>query len=737
MTENRITGGIFFSAVIQGENVTVLLPPCITPALSGLPPATPAFTGRDAALAALPVAPAGERSAVLVTAVGGMGGIGKTALAVQAAHAALAGGRLPGGVLFVDMFGYDEARRLDAGQALEGFLRALGVPGEHIPAAEQDRARLYASVLAAYAAEGRRILVVVDNASSHDQVRPLLPADGVNLAIVTSRDTLGLLDARLVDLDVLATADAVELLARALEVRRPGDRRLAAEPGEARALAALCGGLPLALRIVAALLAEDPARPAASVAAALRSEHDRLDELAYDDLAVHAAFDLSYRGLDADRARLFALLPANPGPDLSIAAAAALAGVRPASARRTLEALARAHLIERGGHGRWRLHDLVRLYARRLDGHDDPAAFARLLDHYVTTAQAARARLDSIAERPAEPGFAGHAEAMAWLDAEYANLRAAAYAAVACGHREVARDLPEALRPYLRQRRFLDDWLALGAVAVDAAAGLGDERGRATALLSLGLALRQTRRFDEAVDRHREAARIFRGLGDRHGEGVATDHLGVVLRRMRRFEGAIACHTDARAAFRATGDELREAVALDNLALALRWVRRYDEAIAGHREALRVFRRLGDRPRESEAVDSLGLALRRARRYDESIVAHEDALRLFRELDDRHGEGRALDNLAMALRRARRYDEALARGREALEIFRELEDRHRVGIALDNLGCALRRLRRYDEAVACHLDAAAEFRATSDEHREATARNNLARVHRARARRGA
>jgi hypothetical protein len=265
-TSNEIGGGIFFSAVVQGRDITVHLAPEVFPALTGLPACSPGFTGRDgdldALLSALAPPPsigsltsAARSSAVVVN---GLAGIGKTELASQAVRIALGRGWFPGGVLFVEMFGYDERRRLTTGQALEGFLRALGIAGEHIPAHDQDRARLYASALAAYAGSGRRVLVVVDNVSTHEQVASLLPADGINAAIVTSRDRLCTLKARQLSLDVLALDAAVDMLDRVLRVTRPDDTRACDYPEDAAQIVDLCGGLPLALQITGALLADDP-----------------------------------------------------------------------------------------------------------------------------------------------------------------------------------------------------------------------------------------------------------------------------------------------------------------------------------------------------------------------------------------------------------------------------------------------------------------------------------------------
>lgn len=414
---------MFFHAVIQGQDITVQLPPQVTPALSGLPEASQTFTGRDEnldqMLEALAPDGTGRQRAVLVTAVAGLAGIGKTELVVQTAVRARKNpGWFPGGVLFVDLFGYDPGRRLSPERALDGWLRALGMPGEHIPAGLQDRQRLYRSVLAAYAEQGRRILVIIDNASTTEQARPLLPTDGTTAALVTSRHTLDGLDARLTDLDVLDDHTSAALLDQALRrARGDSDTRVADDPDAAAAIARLCAGLPLALRIAAALLAAAPARPAASLATALQAEHTRLDKLRRPDRAVRAAFDLSYRLLDDDPARLFRLLPLNPGPDLSTEAAAHLADSDPDKTEELLQHLADAHLVEPGQvWGRWRLHDLVRLFADE-HGHTHATtdqrqtAQTRLFTHYQTTTAAADTHMDT---RPGTPSPASTTATPPW-----------------------------------------------------------------------------------------------------------------------------------------------------------------------------------------------------------------------------------------------------------------------------------------------------------------------------------
>jgi ABC-type transporter Mla MlaB component len=493
---NQISGGVFFHAVIQGRNITVQLPPQTTSALSGLPPASSAFTGRDEQVEELlgTVAGARPQQAVLVAAVAGLGGIGKTELVVQTAARALKQpGWFPGGVLFVDMFGYDQERWLAPERALGSLLRALGVPKEQIPSDLQDLSRLYRSALAALAHAGSRVLVVIDNVSSADQVRPLLPTDGITAALVTSRDTLDL-DARLFDLGTLSDSASVGLLDRVLrEARGPGDTRIHDEPEEAVALAQLCGGLPLALRIAASLLVDYPTRPLSSVTQALGVEQSRLHRLRRKDRAVRATFDLSYRRLSLAHQRFFRLLPLNPGPDISTEAALHLSGLDAYETEELLQDLARCHLIEPGvTWGRWRLHDLVRLYASELgiqqanvDRRD--AVQYRLHGHYVEMARAARSHLAreplTPLLEPRSPRFTTSSEAEGWFEQECQNLIALIAADPVNARSRTVILLAAFLTPYLRwEGRFRDMETVVATVETLA-------RERADSPLRMGMAL--------------------------------------------------------------------------------------------------------------------------------------------------------------------------------------------------------------------------------------------------------
>ncbi len=359
---NKISGGIFLSAVIQGQDLRLSLPPDVTPARSGLPAPTPAFCGRPGELstlvAALSPSLAGARRERVVT-VRGMAGAGKTELALQTAHAALTNGWFPGGALFADAGGRNGSGNT---QILDGFLRALGVPAAQIPAGLDGKARLYALILAAFARQGKRVLIVIDDAGPGREAASLLPPQTASQAIVTCREPAEVPVGLEVTVRALDSAEGTELLQRVLNIAHAGDPRVDADPTAAARISDLCGGLPLALRIVGALLAENPAVPLATVASNLQEESCRLDELEYMGSGVRACFDRSYQYLDPESARVFRLLPVHPGPGFTAREAATLADVDLAMARRRLSVL--ASLLEHDASGeQWRMPVLVRLYA--------------------------------------------------------------------------------------------------------------------------------------------------------------------------------------------------------------------------------------------------------------------------------------------------------------------------------------------------------------------------------------
>ncbi|MFI6230712.1 ATP-binding protein [Micromonospora echinospora] len=727
---NRITGGVFFNAVVMGRDIQVTLPAEIRPALTGLPRPAAVFTGREEQVEALlaDLSPDGRGGPLSVSAVAGMAGVGKTELVVQTAHRALREpGWFPGGVLFVDMSGYDPDRRLSAADALLSWLQAIGIPGEHIPARTQDRARLWRSVLDAYTGRDRRLLLIVDNASSEDQVTPLLPADPAIAVLVTSRHTLDI-DARLHDLDVLDQAPAVALVREVIAQRRGADDpRLHAPDQHMSRLVDLCAGLPLALRVVAALLADRTHLRPAALADRLRDDQARLDGLSRQQVAVRAAFDLSYRHLTDDQALLYRLLPVNPGPDIATAATAALADLPTDRVAVLLEDLHRAHLVDERAVDRWRMHDLIRLHAAdQPPGRPDetPTARHRLFTHYLHAVRAAETHLTPTG--PTDTArFPDRQDALRWLDAEHDNLIGVCTSAPSHHLPHITTDLAFALGSYLHVRRHFTDWITISTIRRDICRQTGDRHGEGAAWNSLGSALRQVRRFDEAITAYTTARNIFHQLGDRHGEGQAWGNLGNALTELRRFDEAVDAYTIFRDICLQLGDRHGEAQAWNNLGNTFRQVRRFDEAITAHTNDLTICLQLGNRHGEAQAWNNLGRLLVEVRRFDEAAVTHTMARDIYHQLDDRHGEGTAWGNLGIALYELRRFAEAVVAHTTARDILHQLGDRHGEGTAWADLGNALAGVRRFAEAITAHTTARDIFQQLGDRHREGLAWNNL------------
>jgi len=704
-TRNAISGGTFYGPVLQGRDIkaTFRLPPAAPVALAQLPPELPGFTGRDAELAVLAglLDAAGAAGPIVVSAVAGLAGVGKTTLAIRAAHAARARGWFGGGVLFINLHGYDEAP-VQPAQALDALLRALGVPAEHIPPDAEERAGLYRSTLAQVT---EPVLVIADNASSEAQVRPLLPGSGPHKVIVTSRHTLAALGARLVDVTVLTQETAVGLLDAVLRVARPGDDRISGDPAAAVRLAVMCDGLPLALQIAAALLIADPALATAGLAKELDAERTRLERLSYDDgssgaVSVAAAFELSYRRLEATTARLFRLLAVNPGPDVSTAATAALAALPATEARRILGELARAHLVEPapGGSDRWRMHDLLRLYAQQLShartrrgrrpfrSRRDEAAQSRdrLLGYYLRMAEAADAHLRALPGMTVPGEFAGRDAALAWLDAERPSLVAAVTMAADTGRDQAALQLPLFLSVYFERRRRFDDWLATAVIGVSAARRFGDRHAEGAALTSFGNALMSSRRFEEATRALQDAAVIHEEIGDHYNHAMALTSLGGALTNLGQLEEAVTTSRSALAILRRIGRQTG-GKALSNLGTVLQQMGRFEDAITAHQDAVASFRKAGDRHSEGKVLLGLGVDLAAVERLEEATTALQQAAGLCRETGDRHSEGGALGALGLVLAQLQRFEEAITALQDAAAIFRETGDQRYEGITLDNL----------------------------------------------------
>jgi DNA-binding SARP family transcriptional activator/tetratricopeptide (TPR) repeat protein len=727
-------------AILRGEldrvpvtdESAAVVSPRVVPAQ--LPSDVSAFTGRHAELteldSLLATIPAGVTTVVVISAVSGTAGVGKTALAVHWAHRVR--DRFPDGQLYVNLRGYDPERPMAAADALAGFLDELGVAGYRVPPGLDERAARYRSRIA-----GRRMLVVLDNAATAEQVRPLLPGTPTCAVLVTSRDALaGLVardGARRLDLDTLPAGDAVALLRLLI-----GDRA-GAEPGAVADLAEQCARLPLALRLVAELAGTRPTTSLAELAAELRDRRlDLLDAGGDRRAAVTAVFSWSVQHLPADTARMFALLGPHPGPDADVFAAAAAAGTGLDHARRMLAQLARAHLVHPTGAGRYGMHDLLRAYASQLAGEDARAGLGRLFDYYLATAAAAMDLLhpSEAGRRPRiepattpVPVFANPEAARSWLDAERATLTAVA------GH--AAEGWPaHAVRLSTILYRYLDaghhtDALAVHGHARDAARRTGDRDGEARALLGLGATQWQLGRYGPAADHLERALALFRDSGDRTGTARALGNLGVVEVRRGRYGPAAEHHRQALALYRQAGDRSGEAIALSNLGADEGWLGRYDAAIEHHHQALALLRELGDGDSEAVALTTLGDVETRQGRHEQAAEHHRQALALSRQRGDRSGVAWALDSIGTVHTRLGRPDIAADNHRQALDAFRQLADRDGEPWALNGLGEAAYARGLPADAVTHHDAALHIAMETGSQHQEARAHAGLAQAYRA------
>lgn len=715
---NQVTGNITGS-VIQARDIQLPVVPAPI-ALAGLP-ADEGFTGRGSDLAAVEtaLAPNNERTgSAVVCTIAGLPGAGKTALAVKAARDAVAAGWFPGGVLFIDLHGCDHTG-LDASSALAGLLRALGVPTERIPLGQDEREALYRSRLAVLAASGQRVLVLADNAAAVDAVLALRPGSTEHRMLVTSRHTLPVPGARRIELDVLSETDAVAVVTQALALACPGDGRMVAEPGAATALVGLCGYLPLALRIVAELLADQPQRPISGWVTILAAARDRLDELAYgDSLGVRVAFDASYQHLPPEQARVFRLVALHPGPEIASGAVSAVAGLPERAARRAADGLRRAHLLQpTPAHDGYGFHNLVRLYAlQRCEAEQTQdarhAAVDRLLDHYRDTIVAAGTHLNPALARDARSArFTNRTSALAWLAGELPNLMPVITLAAGTGRDSHARDMALALLYFFDLRKHWDDWIATGECALSATRRLSDRQGECDALTNLGIAARQLRRFTQARDYFEQALTIRR-------DGRILSYLGNVFADMRLYDEASETQRTALAICQQAADQYGEGVVLGNLGNICRILRQWQDALDNYQQAQRISQVVGDRYGEGVIMNNIGLTYRSMRQWHEAADHYQRALDIREEVGDSYGQGMTLTNLGSVYQHLRRFDDALGCHLRALAIRQEVGDRYGEAVTLSNLGTTYRHLRRWDDAVECYQQALPIRQETNDPYGE-------------------
>jgi DNA-binding SARP family transcriptional activator/tetratricopeptide (TPR) repeat protein len=649
-------------------------PASVFPVPAQLPPDAPGFSGRREELAALhamlpPVRPAGTEDPVPVVIVSGTAGVGKTALAIHFGRQVAK--RFPDGQLYVNLRGRDPGSPpMEPGEALRFFLDAFGVPPHRIVASTEERSALYRSLM-----DGKRMLIVLDNARNAAQVRPLLPGSPGCLVLATSRNQMaGLVAAEgaaLVELDVLSHAEAHEMLARRL-----GQDRVAAEAGAADEIIEACARLPLALSVAVGRAAAGgrSRRPLAELAAELRDARSRLDALEDDDVAtdMRAVLSWSYDQLSPTAARMFRLLGLHPGSDISLSAAASLAGIPRAEAGDALRELVRAHMVTEHVSGRFTFHDLLRVYAADQAERHDPApdrsaAMHRVLDHYLHTATSASQRFSPFRSPlrlvPPEPGvlpaeMADKDQAMAWFDAEIRVLNALIGYASANGFDRHAWQIPWTLGPFFHRRGRWRDYTSSQRIALDAARRLQDPVALAHAHYLLGHAQSQMGDYDAADPNFHEALDLFRELGDRANEAVVLNGLGGMLEKQERYPEALAVALDALRMVKAAGHWWTQGTLENGVGWLYAHLGQYDDALKHCQRALSLHRESGHRGGAADTLDSLGFIYLHLGDLDQAKAHYEQAISAYREIGALFGEGNSLAGLGDVLLRQGQPDEA-------------------------------------------------------------------------------
>jgi tetratricopeptide (TPR) repeat protein/transcriptional regulator with XRE-family HTH domain len=648
-----------------------------------LPAPVRQFAGRQAELAVLTglLGQVGSFAppAVVISAIGGTAGVGKTALAVHWAHQVAS--RFPDGQLYVDLRGFHPSGKLMSSEAaLRCLLDSLQVPAEQIPAGLDAQAGLYRSLLS-----GRRMLVVLDNARDAGQVRPLLPGSPGCFALVTSRSQLAGLaaaeGAHQLTLDLLTEAEASELL-----TLRLGGAWLAAEPDAAAELIRLCARLPLALAIAAARISARPRSGLRAFAEELKDARRRLDALdAWDPAAsVRAVFSWSLGTLPAPAARTFGLLGLHPGPDITIAAAASLAGIPPAKACWALDALAEAHLITEHAPGRFAMHDLLRAYATEHAAagaaDDQRAAVHRMLDYYLHASYAAnrvlypgRAPLvlpepqaGAVPEIPADP-----AQARAWLQAERVVLLAVVAQAAELSFDVHAWQIAYCLAMFLDMQGCWDEWAAVQCAALTSAQRLGDMAAQARLhVISSHVCVRLGAEHD-AQTHLRDALQLYRGLDDRVGQARIHVAFGLVLNHQGRHSEAFGHAQQALVLYWAAGYQAGLAQALNAIGWSEAHLASPKRAITCCQLALELHREVGNSLGEAEAQDSLGYAYHQLGDLRQATTCYQHAISGLRDLASRHEEACSRACLGDVQLASGRPERARRAWQHALAVFEE------------------------------------------------------------------
>ncbi|WP_405389249.1 NB-ARC domain-containing protein [Streptomyces sp. NBC_01102] len=673
-----------------------------------LPATVPDFTGRASFVRELGDRVAtSEGSVMAVSALAGIGGVGKTTLAVHVAHQARP--HFPDGQLYVDLQGAG-ARVAEPETVLGSFLRALGTPDSAIPDSLDERAALYRSTL-----DGRRILILLDNAHDAAQIRPLLPGTAGCAALVTSRVRMvDLAGAHLVDLDVMSPEEALQLFTRIVGAERVNSEREAALD-----VVAACGFLPLAIRIAASRLAARRTWTVSVLAAKLADERRRLDELQAGDLAVKATFELGYGQLEPAQARAFRLLGLADGPDISLAAAAALLNLETHTAEDLLEALVDTSLLESAAPGRYRYHDLVRLYARACAERDEQApaeremALSRLLDFYLATAAGVYAlerpgdRLADHREATQYAGltFADRHDAQDWLYTEANSLLACVRQSSGRATLRRAVDLLWAAKDLAESGANSKQYETAATAVRDLARGMGDNRAEGRALTTLTNVRLVAGRFDQAKQDAQRAMVLARAADDPLPNCWAPNDLGIIALYQNRHAEGEAYLQQAITNFRADENRPGEASALCNLSRIHLAMGRTSSAVTLAQQGIDIYDGLGHALRGANGRYALGLALTELGHLPDAAERLTEALAIFRDSRQRLWEGMTLFRLAEVDLAAHVPAQAAVKAEQALAVLRGIGGEWRRGNVLTVLGKALRDIGQAGRAQVCWHEA--------------------------------
>ena len=701
-----------------------------------LPRDTVSFTGRGRELARLleALTPKTAGGVVLgIHAIDGMAGIGKTTLVVHAAHRLA--GSFPDGQFFLPLHAHTPGQRpVDPADALASLLLTAGVAAQQIPPGLEARAARWRDHVA-----GQKILLLLDDAAGHEQVRPLLPGTAGSLVLVTSRRRLTALeDAAQISLDTLSPEEAATLLARL--AARPDVRAGDVAVGQ---ITRLCGYLPLAIGMLASQLRNHPVRTSADLAAELAAGRDRLALMHAENVSVGAAFGLSYTDLTPGPQRLFRRLGLVPGPSIDAYAAAALDGTSLATARRQLDELYDQHLLAEPAPGRYQLHDLLREHARALAAADDPAesdeAAGRLLDYYLHAVLAAgrnftpwpSAYRRPLPSRPPAqaPALSTLEQATLWLEAERANLHAVADYAASCACFPHAFAIPAAMSGFLTARGHWDQSAAVHRTALAAARRAGDRLGEADTLTELGIVQRETGDYPAATASLAQALALYGDAGDLPGQANVLNQLGFLHVLTGDYQHAMASQQQALALARRAGDRLAEGASLNHLGLLQHLTGDHPAAAASQQQALALFRDLGNLFGQAFSLNDLGVVQQETGDQTGAAASQQEALALFRDLGNRLGQAYSLNDLGLVQQETGDYPAAAASHHQALTRFADLGNRLGQAEALNRLGELATRTADTPQAREYHTQALAIARDLSAAPEEARALEGLGQSH--------